>query len=345
VPRTVEVGVRRGLSLLAVLLASAAYCAQSVAARSVKHTWVLQPGYRMKTIAEGFDPSRCLVYENFSHAGDTWTVAPGQLIAWRYNRTPTISVIIDSRHGPVHWGFIDRSCIGVSTGNRSPEPTHPERGWPAHIPVPTMGRPGLMNYRSQSAPHWKPVRWQTSPARRANATITRQELLRNEPNGVGLGTLHDKWHVYRSHTTGRGYVKVYSSTLRLWGWVQTNAVRSIHHRTSVLTAGHTYMYCPGNRQTSSRPNHCDTLKPAEPLAFGLNLDGIHWKTWGGATALATGVERGYHLPPDNTQVTIRASHRSACLINHARDKVYFYTELTATSRFGSRTDNIPPPCD
>jgi hypothetical protein len=326
-------------------VAMAACCGQSLAAGHPKHTWVLQPSYRLKTLAQGFDPGRCLVYENLSHAGSTWTVAPNQLIAWRYNRTPSIAVIIDATHGPVHWGFIDRSCIGLSTGNRSPEPRHPERGWPAGIPVPTVGRPGLMHYRSQSAPHWKTVRWQTVPSHRANAHITRIELLRNEPNGVGLGTLHDKWHVYRSHTTARGYVKVYSATLGLWGWVQTNAVTSTHHRAGTLAPGHTYIYCPGNRQTYTRPAHCDTLKPAEPFGLGLNLDRVSWTSWGAATAHGTGTERGYHQPPDNIHVRITASHRVACLVNHAHSKVYFYTELTAVSRVGSRTDNTPAPCD
>lgn len=121
---------------------------------------------------------------------------------------------------------------------------------------------------------------------------------------------------------------------------------STHRKSPKLTPGRTYIDCIGSHnETAYRPARCDTLKQAEALAFGLNLAHIQWKSWGGRTARGRGIELGFHLPPDNIAVSVVASGRTHCLINHGKQSVYFYAKLTATSRHGTRSDNTPPPCD
>jgi len=189
-----------------------------------EHKWVLQPHYCIKTEEEGFDPSNCVVYENASHQGGSWPVAPGQLVKWRYNwgdpdpgdSTKAVSVIIDPQHPGPHWGFIRRDCIGLSTGDDPPKGQPASHGWPENIGVPSF----LMRYRSQTPPRWKPVSYHKKPSmNKANRTIQTKVLFRDNHTGVGLGTLLCGWRVYRTDNVKRGYVKVFSPTLRLWGWV------------------------------------------------------------------------------------------------------------------------------
>ena len=244
-------GRGRLLALLATLAVAGIWIvlAEVSAAREApKHSKVLQPNYR---IAATEPTDRCTVYESANYQGGWWTVEPRQRVKWRYNWSDSLSVIIDPTHEPVHWGFIKRDCIGTSIGDPPPCKTYEEiegkkdkrrickvrypkgHGWPAGVPVPPVKPPiwpkgypvpsgEQQRFRSQGRPEWKKVEVKTTPKRQPNAAIKRPVMLRDDPNGVGLGTLHANWPVYRKRKVlRRGYLRVFSPTVGLWGWVQT----------------------------------------------------------------------------------------------------------------------------
>jgi hypothetical protein len=95
----------------------------------------------------------------------------------------------------------------------------------------------------------------------------------------------------------------------------------------------------GNRVAKVAPRRCDTLGAREPLAAGANLARLRWRGWGGATAAATGIELGYHLPFSKIPVTVTASQRRRdCRGNQV------YSRLAARSRYGTTIRRFRPLC-
>jgi hypothetical protein len=87
------------------------------------------------------------------------------------------------------------------------------------------------------------------------------------------------------------------------------------------------------------PRRCDTLGGHDSFASGANLAGLRWFGWGRATATATGIELGYHLPFAHVPVHVSAYRR-----RRADCGDYVYTRLRVTSKFGTTLRRFPARC-
>ena len=96
----------------------------------------------------------------------------------------------------------------------------------------------------------------------------------------------------------------------------------------------------GSAVLKQHPDHCTVLPPSAPFAIGVNLRSIDWKHWGSAHAKLTGIELGFHLPPEHIAVhgvayRLRPSPCGGQMV---------YTRLRVTSHFGS-TVARPKACE
>jgi hypothetical protein len=69
---------------------------------------------------------------------------------------------------------------------------------------------------------------------------------------------------------------------------------------------------PGGTLLLSRPSACIIFGPGGSFAGGVNLDHLRWASWGGAVAVATGNERGFHLPLEHIEVSVTLSGARSC---------------------------------
>ena len=76
--------------------------------------------------------------------------------------------------------------------------------------------------------------------------------------------------------------------------------------------------------------------PRPSFAEAANLAGLRWKSWGGARAVATGYELGFHLPYAHIRVTVVLT-RPAFIKKRG---VYAYKHFRVTSRFGTLSGTI-----
>jgi hypothetical protein len=118
---------------------------------------------------------------------------------------------------------------------------------------------------------------------------------------------------------------------------------SVGRDLNVCRAAKTYLLClPKNgalRTAREHPTSCTTLGPADSLGGAANLAELRWHNWGKATAIATGRERGFHLPLQNIPVRVVAYRRRAA---DCGDSVY--TRLRITSRYGTLRQKLPATC-
>ena len=105
----------------------------------------------------------------------------------------------------------------------------------------------------------------------------------------------------------------------------------------------TYLLCANAKATERHrafePRRCNTLGPTEPFASAVNLARLRWNSWGGWTATARAVERGFHLPAARVPVRVYAyRRRPGC----NGDRVY--TRLRVSSRYGRKVVRQPADC-
>jgi hypothetical protein len=79
----------------------------------------------------------------------------------------------------------------------------------------------------------------------------------------------------------------------------------------------------------TRPGGCTQFGNSN--ARSVNLRDLRWRQWGGASATATGFERGFHRPFSRIPVGVIAFGRRSCGSRQV------YTGLRASSRFGTTT--------
>jgi len=168
----------------------------------------------------------CQVYENYPKEGvigndPAWRIAPGEIVAWRYNVNTHYAMISDKKYrkSPTHawWGFVDPTCIGTSVGGE-PFPT-PTSSYPAGRPAPQR----ILEGRSAvEADHYRTVDFRVTPG---SVVDSRQEIsskgtLRDAANRFVIGNVDAGWHVHRTAERNAGWTKVYVPNAKRWGWVQ-----------------------------------------------------------------------------------------------------------------------------
>jgi hypothetical protein len=86
-----------------------------------------------------------------------------------------------------------------------------------------------------------------------------------------------------------------------------------------------------------RPAQCIMASsPQAPFARAANLTELRWKSWGGARAVASGYERGFHLPYAHVPavaVLTRPSYVEEL-------GIYVYKRFRVTSRYGTLSGTI-----
>jgi hypothetical protein len=167
----------------------------------------------------------CAVYPNYPKAGVIgnhldWTIAPGEIVAWRYNVNATWAMISDKKYrNSAHpwWGFTRRSCIGGSVGGEHfPTPTS---SYPAGVRIPNM----LLQGRSAvTASHYRSVDFRPTPAHVVNAAklITTKGTLRDARGRFVIGNVFPGWHVRATDAHDGPWTKVYVPNAKRWGWVE-----------------------------------------------------------------------------------------------------------------------------
>ena len=95
----------------------------------------------------------------------------------------------------------------------------------------------------------------------------------------------------------------------------------------------TTMFCADNEGRSyvpkSHPRSCTVFGPGGTFGGGVNLAKLRWKGWGGVTARATGLERGFHRPLSRIRVTVTLTR-----VRNGRCG-RTYGQLVATSKYGT----------
>ncbi len=168
----------------------------------------------------------CRVYENYPKEGvigndPAWQIAPGEVVAWRYNVNTHYAMISDKKYrkSTTHawWGFVDPTCIGTSIGGE-PFPT-PTSSYPAGRPVPQR----ILEGRSAvEADHYRTVdfRVATGTVVDSRQEISSKGTLRDAANRFVIGNVDAGWHVHRTGERNAGWTKVYVPNAKRWGWVQ-----------------------------------------------------------------------------------------------------------------------------
>lgn len=167
----------------------------------------------------------CPVYPNYPKEGVIgnqigWSIAPGDIVGWRYNINDTWAMVSDKKYRNTShpwWGITPRACIGTSVGGE-PFPT-PESSYPAGRPIPNR----LLEGRSAvEADHYAAVDFRPSPRgtevdpyRQINSMGT----LRDAPNSFVIGNVFPGWHVHTMDQHSGGWTFVYVPNAKRWGWV------------------------------------------------------------------------------------------------------------------------------
>jgi hypothetical protein len=166
----------------------------------------------------------CAVHPNYPRRGVRdndigWTIAPGDVVAWRYNASRLWAMVSDRKfNNTAHpwWGFVKMRCIGRSIGGEHfPTATS---SYPAGRPVPKRRRQG------RSTP---PGLWAHVDLTPPGATITGTQkacsmgTLRDAPNNFVIGNVAAGWHVRLTDQHRGGWVKVYVPAALRRGWFET----------------------------------------------------------------------------------------------------------------------------
>jgi hypothetical protein len=168
----------------------------------------------------------CQVYQNYPKDGvigndPSWRIAPGEIVAWRYNVNTHWAMISDKKYrsDPNHpwWGFVDPTCVGTSVGGE-PFPT-PTSSYPAGEPAPQR----ILEGRSAvEADHYRTVDFRVTPGTVVDdyQEIRSKGTLRDAANRFVIGNVNAGWHVHRTGERNAGWTKVYVPNAQRWGWVQ-----------------------------------------------------------------------------------------------------------------------------
>jgi hypothetical protein len=78
------------------------------------------------------------------------------------------------------------------------------------------------------------------------------------------------------------------------------------------------------------PRRCTVFGPGGTFGGGVNLVNLRWQGWGGASARAKGVERGFHLPFSRIRASVTAYRRKRDCTGRLA-----YTRLRARSKYGT----------
>jgi hypothetical protein len=90
-----------------------------------------------------------------------------------------------------------------------------------------------------------------------------------------------------------------------------------------------------------QPKTCVMAATSDPsFAFASNLAGLRWSAWGGARAVATGYERGFHLPLAHIPARVVLSQPVHPLGDLS---VYVYKRFRVTTSHGSNSGTIRSP--
>lgn len=168
----------------------------------------------------------CQVFPNYPKPGVKgneigWTIAPGQIVSWRYNVNGHWAMISDQKfeHSSAHpwWGFVPRVCIGGSVGGEHfPTPTS---SYPAGVHIPTK----ILQGRSAvTASHYRSVDFRVSSGHvvEAHKLIRTKGTLRDARGRFVIGNVSAGWHVQRTNVHDGPWTKVYVPNADRWGWVE-----------------------------------------------------------------------------------------------------------------------------
>jgi hypothetical protein len=86
-----------------------------------------------------------------------------------------------------------------------------------------------------------------------------------------------------------------------------------------------------------RPAKC-IMAPSPSASFSeaANLSGLRWSSWGSRRAVATGIERGFHLPLSRIRARVVLSR--ATYVEEL--DIYVYKHFRVTSRYGTLSGTI-----
>jgi hypothetical protein len=171
--------------------------------------------------------SSCPVYPNYPKAGVRgndigWSIAPGDVVGWRYNVNRTWAMVSDKKFrankaGHPWWGFVERRCIGTSIGGE-----HFPRAsshYPAGRHIPNR----LLQGRSvHGVHHYRRVAFRVPAAHVVNARkrACSRGTLRDAANRFVIGNVAKKWHVRLTAVHSAGLTKVYVPAAKRRGWLQ-----------------------------------------------------------------------------------------------------------------------------
>jgi hypothetical protein len=95
------------------------------------------------------------------------------------------------------------------------------------------------------------------------------------------------------------------------------------------------IFCLNSKGTDYKPrtapSTCVHYCPGGAFGGGVNLEQLVWTNFGSATATATAIECGFHLPCSNIPVQVTAFRLKKVCGKRV------YTRLSATSSFGTTT--------
>ena len=96
----------------------------------------------------------------------------------------------------------------------------------------------------------------------------------------------------------------------------------------------TRIYCASKDGSRYVPkvaqSRCTVFGPGGSFGGGVNLARLDWSGWGGPTAEAQGLERGFHVPLSEIPVSVKAYRRKRDCTGRLT-----YTRLRATSTNGT----------
>jgi hypothetical protein len=167
----------------------------------------------------------CPVFPNYPKAGVRgnnigWTIAPGDVVGWRYNVNRTWAMVSDKKfRKTAHpwWGFVDRRCIGTSIGGEH-FPT-PSSHYPAGRHIPNRVRQGRSVH---GVHHYRRVAFRVPAAHVVNPhkQACSAGTLRDAPNRFVIGNVAKMWHLRLTAVHSAGWTKVYVPAAERWGWLQ-----------------------------------------------------------------------------------------------------------------------------
>jgi hypothetical protein len=166
----------------------------------------------------------CPVFPNYPKPGVKgnnigWTIAPGQIVSWRYNVNGHWAMISDAKYArSAHpwWGFTPRKCIGGSVGGEH-FPTRTSH-YPTGLHIPTT----ILQGRSAvQGDHYRSVMFQVPASHIVGSrTVRSMGTLRDARGRFVIGNVFPGWHVRVTNVRAGTWTKVYVPNAQRWGWVE-----------------------------------------------------------------------------------------------------------------------------